>query len=80
MRFAGTSMMRSGYDGLIRNACVAAGNLGRTDLLPVLKKLAQDKNPLISEHAAWAVERLAVISDRKNASAPVPISSGPVEE
>jgi epoxyqueuosine reductase len=78
-RFAGTSMMRSGHDGLIRNACIAAGNLGRTDLLPVLKRLAQNKNPLISEHAAWAVERLGSISDQKNASAPVPVSSGPVE-
>ncbi len=78
-RFAGTSMMRSGHEGLIRNACVAAGNLGRTDLLPVLKRLAQNKNPLISEHAAWAVERLASISDRKNASGPVPISSESAE-
>jgi epoxyqueuosine reductase len=58
-RFAGTPFMRAKRSGLLRNACLAAANLGRRDLLPVLERLAtDDAHPLIREHAAWAVEHL----------------------
>ncbi len=57
-RFAGSPVMRAGRRGLLRNACVAAGNSGNVDLLPVLKALAAGEDSLIAEHAAWAVEKL----------------------
>jgi epoxyqueuosine reductase len=59
--FGGTAITRSGREGLIRNACVAAANLGRTDLLPNLTRLTSDPSALVREHAAWAVERLEVL-------------------
>jgi epoxyqueuosine reductase len=59
-RFSGTALLRSGREGLLRNACVAAANLGRTDLTPRLQELARnDSSPIVREHAAWAQERLA---------------------
>jgi len=58
--FGGTALTRAGRVGLIRNACVAAANLGREDLLPQLNALAaEDPSFLVREHAQWAIERLS---------------------
>jgi epoxyqueuosine reductase len=57
-RFAGTPMLRSKRRGLLRNVCVALGNLGDRASLPALQKAAQDPEPLIAEHAKWAIAQL----------------------
>lgn len=58
-RFAGTPLARPGRVGLQRNAVVAAANIGATHLLDRLAELAQAKQePLVAEHARWALERL----------------------
>ena len=57
-RFAGTPMLRTKRRGLLRNVCVALGNTGDASALPALAKAAQDAEPLIAEHAAWAMERI----------------------
>lgn len=57
-RFAGTPMMRAKRRGLLRNVCVALGNLGDASARPALAKAAADPEPLVAEHAAWALERL----------------------
>ena len=44
--------------GFLRNVCVALGNTGSADDLPALARAAQDPEPLIAEHAAWAVSRI----------------------
>lgn len=44
--------------GFLRNVCVALGNVGTADDLPALEKAAQDPEPLIAEHAQWAIRRL----------------------
>lgn len=56
--FAGTSLLRSKRRGLLRNVCVALGNAGDVRALPALRRAASEQEPLIAEHAAWAVERL----------------------
>lgn len=57
--FEGTPLMRSGREGLLRNACVAAANLGRKDLTPRLLELSRsDSSPIVREHAAAALETL----------------------
>lgn len=58
--FAGTPMMRTKRRGLIRNACVVAGNLRHTELLPQLKKLAESGDEMIAEHARWAVKTIQI--------------------
>jgi epoxyqueuosine reductase len=42
----------------VRNVCVALGNVGTREDLEVLNILSQDNDPLISEHASWAVEQI----------------------
>ncbi len=59
-RFAGTPILRAGRRGLLRNACVALGNSGDQRALPVLARAANDPEPLIAEHAAWAIHHLVV--------------------
>ena len=54
-RFAGTPIWRTKRRGLLRNVCVALGNVGDRSALPALEKAARDSEPLIAEHAAWAI-------------------------
>jgi epoxyqueuosine reductase len=58
-RFAGTPMLRTKRRGLLRNVCVALGNLGDQTALPALHKAAEDPEPLIAEHARWAVDQVS---------------------
>ena len=57
-RFAGTPMIRTKRRGLLRNVCVALGNTGDSNALPALEKALADPEPLIQEHARWAIERI----------------------
>jgi len=43
---------------LLRNVCVALGTTGDASALLHLQKVAKDSEPLIAEHARWAVERI----------------------
>ena len=55
-RFAGTPLTRPGRAGLLRNCCVAAGNLGLGEAIPALIAcLVEDESPLVRGHAAWAL-------------------------
>lgn len=57
-RFAGTPLLRAKRRGLHRNVCVALGNVGDETALPALEKAAGSEEPLIAEHARWAIERI----------------------
>ncbi|MGZ4962533.1 MAG: tRNA epoxyqueuosine(34) reductase QueG [Limisphaerales bacterium] len=57
-RFAGTPMLRTKRRGLLRNVCVALGNVAGETALPALEKAATDPEPLIAEHARWAIEQI----------------------
>ncbi len=57
--FKGTAVKRLKLAGLLRNACVVAGNTGDRTLLPVLVRLAAHDLPLVRAHAVWAVRQLA---------------------
>lgn len=57
-RFRGTPIERSKRRGLLRNVCVALGNTGDRTALPVLEKATRDPEPLIAEHAKWAIGRI----------------------
>lgn len=62
-RFAGTPLMRTKRRGLLRNACVVAGNSGDVTLIPILKDLIQrETDPMLQEHAEWAIEQLRAAS------------------
>jgi epoxyqueuosine reductase len=44
--------------GFLRNVCVALGNVGRQEDLTALERAASDPEPLIAEHARWAIQRI----------------------
>jgi epoxyqueuosine reductase len=57
-RFSGTPILRTKRPGLIRNVCVALGNTAGPEALGPLEKAAADPQPLIAEHARWAIEAI----------------------
>lgn len=57
-RFKGYPMIRTKRRGVLRNVAVALGNSGRGEAKDALEVALQDKEPLIVEHAAWALKRL----------------------
>lgn len=57
-QFAGTALMRPKYQGLLRNAALAAGNAHATELLPHLQARTDDPDPVVRDAAAWAVTRM----------------------
>jgi len=42
----------------LRNVSVVMGNIGDASDLPALEKAAQDRDDLVREHAAWAIDRI----------------------
>jgi len=59
-RFAGTPLMRAKRRGLLRNACVVAGNSGDESLIPVLRTVIDgEEDEMLKEHAKWAISRIA---------------------
>lgn len=57
-KFAGTPILRTKRRGLLRNVCVALGNVGTREALPALRQAERDSEPLIAEHARWAVAQI----------------------
>ena len=56
--FAGTPVTRAKYSGFLRNVATAMGNRGLEQYRAPLQKLAQSADPLVSEHARWALALL----------------------
>ncbi len=58
-KFAGSPIERSRYAGFLRNVAVAMGNSSNPAFRPAVERLARFPEPLVREHALWALERLA---------------------
>ncbi|HEX4469379.1 MAG TPA: tRNA epoxyqueuosine(34) reductase QueG [Gemmatimonadaceae bacterium] len=56
--FAYSPMKRAKLRGLKRNAAVVLGNVGTADDAVTLEKAAFDPEPLVREHAGWALAQL----------------------
>ncbi|MGC8744555.1 MAG: tRNA epoxyqueuosine(34) reductase QueG [Verrucomicrobiia bacterium] len=61
--FDGTPVKRLGLQRFLRNSAIVLGNIGDERALKILKGLSMSPDPVISEHAAWAIDR---ITARKN--------------
>ncbi len=57
-KFKDSPVQRARRRGYLRNVAVALGNLRAADAAPPLKRLAEEAEPLVSEHAQWALERI----------------------
>jgi len=69
VRFRGTAIWRTRRSGLLRNACVALGNIGDRDAIPALGRALADPEPLIRGHAAWALGRIGGAGARRQLDA-----------
>jgi epoxyqueuosine reductase len=56
--FRGMPIYRIKRRGFLRNVCVALGNIGNKSALPALRHALDDPEPLMREHAAWAIEQI----------------------
>jgi epoxyqueuosine reductase len=65
--FAGTPILRTKRRGLLRNVCVALGNIGDERGVPALEKASRDHEPLIREHAEWAIAQIRLRAAREAA-------------
>jgi epoxyqueuosine reductase len=57
-KFNESPVQRARRRGYLRNLAVALGNSGQEAALAALERLAQDKDPLVQEHARWAAGRI----------------------
>jgi epoxyqueuosine reductase len=57
-RFKGSPVKRAKRRGYLRNVTVALGNTGGMHTLPVLQNALNDEEPLVREHAQWAMEQV----------------------
>ena len=57
-RFKQTPVKRAKRRGYRRNVAVALGNIGDMHALPVLQNALNDEEPMIREHANWAIEQI----------------------
>jgi epoxyqueuosine reductase len=64
-RFGDTSLARTRRRGLLRNAAVVLGNTGNPAAVPALTHALGDREPLIRQHAAWALGALALSEARE---------------
>jgi epoxyqueuosine reductase len=72
-RFRGSAAKRAKWRGLVRNACVALGNsaIQRSSptfsrIVRLLESLAAAGDPLVAEHAEWALTRIRNAVDASN--------------
>ena len=56
--FAKSPVKRIKRHRFLRNVCVALGNTGTAADLPALEASAADPDPLVSEHAQWAIAEI----------------------
>src|SRR6266516_4708316 len=57
-RFRQSAVWRTRRSGLLRNVCIALGNVADRGSVPALAAALADDQPLIRGHAAWALGRL----------------------
>ncbi len=57
--FRGSPVRRAKLSGLRRNAVIVMGNSGDKKFVPTLKKLSEDPDPSVAEHARWALAALS---------------------
>jgi epoxyqueuosine reductase len=57
-RFKHSPILRIKRRGLLRNVCVVLGNIGNAADLPALHIALNDAEPLVREHATWAIAQI----------------------
>lgn len=63
-----SAIRRAGLRGLLRNALVAAANSGDSRLRPSVECYVEHSDPILREHARWALERLDSARSERSAT------------
>jgi len=63
-RFKGSPVKRAKRRGYLRNVAVALGNTSGMHALPVLQNALNDEEPMLREHAGWAIEQIKKRANR----------------
>jgi epoxyqueuosine reductase len=58
-KFKDSPVQRARRRGFLRNVAVALGNSGNPAGIPALEKALQDDEPLVREHASWALKQIS---------------------
>jgi epoxyqueuosine reductase len=61
--FRHSPVKRTRYEGFMRNVAIALGNSGEPQARAALEHLSQSDSAVISDHAKWALGRLAELAD-----------------
>jgi epoxyqueuosine reductase len=56
--FAQSPIKRPKYKGWLRNLCIVMGNSRDRRFIPKLEELSRHEDPIVREHAEWALRRL----------------------
>ena len=62
--FARSPIKRAKYRGWLRNLCVAMGNSAESRFVSWLERAARHSDPVVREHAQWALKQLNAHSQR----------------
>jgi epoxyqueuosine reductase len=63
-RYRESALWRTRRAGLLRNVCIALGNIADRGSVPALAGALDDPEPLVRGHAAWALGRLGGLAAR----------------
>ncbi len=65
--FSGSPIKRTGRNRMVRNALIAAGNSADKQLVPAVRNLLDDEEPVVRGAAVWALSQLdkAAFTDEK---------------
>jgi len=72
-RFRHSPVKRAKRRGLLRNVCVALGNIGDPVAVPALCDALRDGDPLVRGHAAWALGRIGGADARAALESALPL-------
>ena len=64
-RMRGSPMRRLKLPRFRRNICVVLGNVGTRDDLAALREVARGRDPMVAEHARWAIGRIEARDEAK---------------
>lgn len=64
--FRGTPVLRLKRGPFLRNVCIVLGNAGDRAALPALQRASEDPDPLVREHAVWAVAKVQARCGREH--------------
>lgn len=76
-RFRNSPVKRTKLTGLLRNVCVALGNIGDRRSVPALARTLLTADPMVRRHAAWALGRIGGAEAVKALSSAVHVQTDP---